>query len=362
MTALPLVIIGAGSIGMRHVEVVQACSETQVIAVVEPVAARREMLAAMGLNAVASFDDIPPATRGAVIATPTGDHQITACACLERGWPVLVEKPVAGTLNQAREMLAGAIRAGLPLITGHHRRCHPFSLAAREALAGVGDLVGVQGVWSLRKHESYFDVLWRRAPGAGPLMTNLSHEIDLLRFLIGDLQEVTALTSNARRGFEIEDTAALAFRFSEGVLGSFLMSDAGASPWSFEAASGENPAIAASGRDYIRIVGTEGALAFPSLTRWGRAAPGEIEWSKPMAQSAGPHFDKVDPLLEQITRFAAVVNGATDDVLCTGEDGMKALEMTLAAGLSAAERRVVRAGEVPGDFDGVSRPISTGMS
>lgn len=354
MTApLPLCVIGGGVIGLRHAEVCEASDRVALTALVEPHAPRRDELAARGLPVVASIAYVPTATRAAIAATPTQDHHASTLAAFERGWAVIVEKPTAATLDEARALTSAAARAGLPFYTGHHRRCHPFARAARDALAEIGDLVGVQGLWSLRKHDAYYDADWRRLPGAGPLMTNLSHEIDLLRFLLGEIAEVTALTSSARRGFVIEDTAALALRFDRGALGSFLISDAGASPWSFEAASHENPAIAGSGEDYIRIVGTEGALAFPSLTRWGRSGPGEIEWSKPLARINGPAFARVDPLLAQLDRFAAVVAGGADDVLCTGEDGTAALEMTLAAALSGKTGRPVRRGEVPGDYTGV---------
>lgn len=338
---------------MRHIEVAQECPATRISAVVEPMDARRDALTAMGLHAVPSLDAAPKETRAAIIATPTPDHHASTIACIDRGWPLIVEKPTAGTLDEARTMVDAGASAGLPFFTGHHRRCHPFSLATRQALEQIGDLVGVQGLWSLRKHDSYYDAAWRRQPGAGPLLTNMTHEIDLLRFFLGDILRVTALSSNALRGFEIEDTAAVALHFACGTMGSFLISDAGASPWSFEAASGENPAIASSREDYIRFVGTQGSLAFPSLSRWGRSEPGEIEWSKHLKHSAGAGFDKVDPLLEQITRFARVVGGGTDDVLCTGEDGMKALETTLAAALSAKTVKAINIGEVPGDYAGV---------
>lgn len=350
---LPVAVIGAGSIGRRHIDVVQACPSTILAVVIEPQAEQRERLAGAGLPVAARIDDAPAQVRAAIIATPTPAHYMATLSCLARGWAVLVEKPIAATLDEAREMIAAAEDADLPLVVGHHRRCHPFSITARAALDQIGNPVGVQGLWSLRKHAAYFDAEWRKQPGAGPLMTNLSHEIDLLHFLLGGITEVSALLSSARRGLAIEDTAALALRLENGVLGSFLMSDAGASPWAFEAACGENPAIAASGEDYLRITGTAGALAFPSLTRWGGSGSGEVEWSKPLARSDGPGFSAVDPLQEQIARFAAVVAGGEDDVLCSGRDGLRALEMTLAAALSGRDGRPVRAGSVPGDFNGV---------
>lgn len=354
MTApLPLCVVGAGAIGLRHVEVAEKSERVRLTAVVEAQATRRAELAAMGLPAVATIAEVPAETRAAVIATPTQDHAASALEACARGWAVLLEKPVAATLDEARAVISAAAQGGVPLFTGHHRRCHPFAIAARTEITRIGELVGVQGLWSLRKHDSYYDAGWRRQPGAGPLMTNLSHEIDLLRFIVGEITEVAALCSSARRGFVIEDTAALGFRLASGALGSFLISDAGASPWSFEAASSENPAIAGSGQDYLRFVGTEGALEFPSLAFWGRSSPGEIEWSKPLARREGRRFGRVDPVLEQMDRFAAVVAGGSDAVLCTGADGAAALALTLAAALSAKRGRPLGAGDVPGDFRGV---------
>ncbi|PWL34128.1 Gfo/Idh/MocA family oxidoreductase [Marivita sp. XM-24bin2] len=357
MTApLPLTIIGAGSIGQRHIGVAQDSPAVDVVAIVEPDETRRGDLAQRGLPMVAHLEAVPPETRAAIIATPTPDHWQITMDCLDQGWAVLVEKPTAHTVDAAQSLVDAATARGLPFFTGHHRRCHPFTIAARDHLRDIGDLVGVQGLWSLRKHASYYNAEWRRKPGAGPLMTNLSHEVDLLRFLLtDDITEVTTLLSSARRGFEIEDTAAVALRFSDGALGSILISDAGASPWSFESGSYENPAIAGSGEDYLRFTGTEGALSFPSLTRWGPSDADEIEWSKPLQRHAPVPFARIDPILEQLTRFARVADGANveDDVLCTGADGVKALEITMAAALSGRLGQPVRAGDVPGDFTGV---------
>lgn len=356
MTAkLPLCIVGAGSIGLRHIEVAQRSENVMLTAVVEPDPDRRAHFANRGLPAVATVQDVPKETRAAIYATPTGAHHMNVLDGLARGWAVLVEKPIAATRREAIAMTAAADQAGLPLVTGHHRRCHPFSLAAKSAVQDIGEFVGVQGLWSLRKHASYFDVPWRRSPGAGPLMTNLSHEIDLLHFLVGHIDEVTALTSSARRGLEIEDTSCIGFGFANGGLGSFLISDAGSSPWSFEAATSENPAIAGSGQDYLRFTGTGGALEFPSLTKWRQTEPGEIEWSKPLRRMTTSSFAKADPLLEQINRFAALVGGAQDDVLCRPTEATAALEVTLAVAQSARLGRAVRPADISQDSTGMER-------
>ena len=336
MTGLPLCVIGAGSIGMRHINCAMESAAVQLTAVVEPHGPTRDDLAARGLPVVATLDAVPHETRAAIIATPTPDHATTAMACLARGWAVLVEKPLTETRDEAEALCAMAEAKGLPLLTGYHRRCHPFVAEARARIAGLGQMVAVQGLWSLRKHDSYYEPEWRRSAGAGPILTNLSHEIDLLHLLAGPIVEVTAMASSAARGFGIEDTAALSFRFESGALGSFLLSDAGASPWAFEAATAENPAIAVRGYDPVRFVGTAGAMAFPSLETWRATEGCPPDWRYPLISAPGPVLGRVDGIAAQLERFARIAQGHPDSVPATGRDGLRS--MAVLGAVQAAAR------------------------
>lgn len=340
---VPLAVVGGGSIGLRHATQALEAKGVRLTAVVEPSDARRGTLADMGLPVAAALADLPTETRAVVVATPTQDHYPTARSALERGWSVLVEKPITATLDEGAKLCDAADAAGLPLFTGHHRRCHPFVAAAREMMPSLGPLVAVQGLWSLRKHDSYFDVPWRRAPGAGPLLTNLSHEIDLLRYFAGEVTEVTAQTSTSARGLVIEDTAAITFRFSSNALGTFLISDAGASPWSFESATAENPDIAPTGEDPVRFIGTKGAMSFPSLTLWS----GAKDWRSAQTVTPGRVFQRIDPIRVQLERFARVVEGEPDGLLATGRDGLSTLAATLATLEAAETGRSVQLSEHP---------------
>lgn len=351
---VPIAVIGCGLIGLRHAQVAQDLPQVDLTAVVEPNATLAATLIAQGLPVVPDVDAVPRHTQGAIVATPTPDHAASGMAALNRGWAVLVEKPLAATLAKADHLIETAQTKGLPLVTGHHRRCQPFVRATPDHLARIGKPVAVQGMWSLRKHDDYYLPDWRRAPGAGPIMTNLSHEIDLLRLFMGEIVEVSALSSSAARGFVIEDTAALSFRFASGALGSFLISEAGASPWAFETASDENPYIAATGEDYLRFTGASGALAFPSLTTWTAHDACPPDWHHGLKRKDGADFDKIDPIRAQMAEFADLVAGRDTDLLATGADGRATLEMTLATILSAQTGRPVQTGQVDLNFNGIA--------
>jgi predicted dehydrogenase len=75
------------------------------------------------------------------------------------------------------------------------------------------------------------------------LLTNLIHDLDLLRHLCGEVRQVQAITSNAIRGFANEDCAAVLLQFDNGALGSLTGSDAVAAPWSWELDSGRTRCI-----------------------------------------------------------------------------------------------------------------------
>ena len=145
------------------------------------------------------------------------------------------------------------------------------------AAGSLGRLVAVSGIWCVRKPDDYFLPAWRRAPGGGPVLINLIHEIDLLRCLAGEIVAVGGCTSNAVRGFATEDSAALTLNFAGGAVGAMVLSDAAVSPWSWEQASGENPVrFFENEQNPYRFLGTEAALEFPRLTPVAPRRSGEL--------------------------------------------------------------------------------------
>jgi predicted dehydrogenase len=190
--------------------------------------------------------------------------------CVAAGVPVLVEKPIGDTVETATTLVEAGEAAGVPVLTGHHRNYSPIMAKAREIVqsGSLGSVVAVVGTALFYKPDDYFEVGggWRRQPGGGPILLNLIHEVNNLLSLVGDIVRVQAVSSNTTRGYPVEDTAAMIFTFANGALGTFLLSDAAASPRSWEQTSGENKSYDSyDDEDCYHIAGTKGSLSVPTM-------------------------------------------------------------------------------------------------
>ena len=342
MTGAPdgvrIAVAGAGLIGRRHVEEVAACRSTRLAAVVDPAPAADAVAGQHGVPRYRSLAELFERDRpdGVVLATPNQLHVDGGLECVAAGVPTLVEKPVGDTVEAATRLVEAAEAAGVPLLTGHHRRYSPIMARAREVVAGgaLGRIVAVVGTALFCKPDDYFDVGggWRRQPGGGPVLLNLVHEVDGLRWLVGDVVRVHATTSTAARGFPVEDTAAVLLTFANGALGTFLLSDTAASPRSWEQTSGENASYPSHpDEDCYHVAGTTGSLSVPTMRL--RVFPGARSWWEPFETSV-VEVERRDPLALQVEHFAAVIRGEADPV-CSGRDGLATLQVLAAVVESA---------------------------
>jgi predicted dehydrogenase len=325
MNAMRIGVIGAGLIGRRHIELIEASADCVVAGIADPSADARAFAEARNIPWYAGHRALlkREAPDGMIVASPNALHLGNAVDCLEHGTPALVEKPVTDTVASAKILLRAARQTDVPVLVGHHRRHNPRIKAVRDSIAQgqLGQLTAVVGLWLLRKPDSYFDVAWRREPGGGPVLINLIHDIDDLRFICGEIVEVQALTSNKARGFAVEDTAALLLRFANGALGTVTVSDATPAPWSWELTSGENAAYPKQDQPCYLFAGTKGSLSVPNMELW--SYPGESGWYAPL-QRTELAAGALDPLMEQLRHFLAVI-ARREAPLISIEDAMGTL-------------------------------------
>jgi len=306
MDRVAIAVVGAGAIGRKHIEVLATSASAKLAAVVGPAPAA-ELAQAHGVPHLERIADLR-GVAGVILATPTPVHLQGVTDCIALGLPVLVEKPVTPTADEAATLAQAAALAGVPILVGHHRRHNPLIAAAQKAIRDgrLGWIVAVQGSVLLSKPNDYFAPEWRRAPGAGPVLMNLIHDIDLMRLLVGEIATVQAITSNAVRGFAVEDSGAVLLRFAGGALGTIVVSDTAAAPWSWELTAHENPDYPPTGQSCLQISGTEGALELPGLRLWRHDGP--RGWFTPL-RAETLSAPSTDPLVVQIDHFAAVIRG-----------------------------------------------------
>ncbi len=271
---------------------------------------------------------------GLIIATPNQLHVEHGLQAVEAGLPALIEKPIADSVTAADKLVSAAGAAKVPLLIGHHRRHNPLIADAKAKIDGgaLGRLVAVHGMFWLYKPDDYFDVEWRRKPGAGPVYINLIHDIDLMRWLIGEIATVRAVQSSAARGHEVEDTAAALLTFDNGAIGTITASDSIVGPWSWEQTAGENPAYPETDQHCYLIGGTKGSLSLPNGEVWGQIEP--RSWWRDFQRSSPAAPSDEDPLVRQIAHFCDVIRGGAAP-LVSGSEGLQTLRVIEALKRSA---------------------------
>jgi len=335
---LKFAVVGAGVIGRRHIDAITKADHVELAAIVDVDPAATALA---DEHKVPCFDSVSTMCAscdvdGVIVATPTIHHVAPAIQAMEAGCHAFVEKPITATLEEAHQLIDCAARTGKHVLVGHQRRYYSLVEKTRQMIAAgeLGTLIGVSGQWAIRKNDDYYDPQWRKERAAGPVLTNLIHEIDYLRYICGDIASVSAEISNDAKGFEKEDAAAIVLRFQSGALGTFFLTDQASSPWSWELGTGENWSFPPTHQNCIRFMGTRASLDFPNLTLWHQQDRPN-NWTELIEpKTIEQPFE--DPYVLQCEHFARVIRG-DETPRIDAVDGAKTLAATLAV-FDAAEQ------------------------
>ena len=338
--AVRIAVIGAGVIGRRHIRIVVDEPEAILTSIVDPSPEAAKYAASLNVahfdSAEAMLEADPP--DAAIIATPNVTHTPIGCTCADQGVHILVEKPIAESVQAAKILVREAQCNQVHLLVGHHRRYHPFVRRGRELVqrGDLGRITAVNVVWAVRKPADYYSMAWRTRQGGGPILINTIHDIDNLRYVVGEIEEIQAIASNSAREFQVEDSAVFLLRFANGAIGSVMVTDVSPSPWNWETCSGESPNIPHIQRNCYTVFGTDASLGFPNIELWRHDGEG---WQDPL-RSERERMRKINPIAEQLRHFISVIRGETSPII-TGEDATKTLAATLAVSQAADGGRSV---------------------
>ncbi|MDA5095828.1 Gfo/Idh/MocA family oxidoreductase [Aliiroseovarius sp. KMU-50] len=326
---IQIAIAGAGLVGKRHVAAIDQLKDVELCAVVDPGEDAQHFASERGLPCYGSLTELfaNHTPDGVVLATPTPLHVNQALECVEQGCPVLVEKPLGTSAKEAAKLVEAAEKRNVPLLVGHHRRHNPLIRKAHEVVSGgeIGDVRAVHVNCWFYKPDDYFDTApWRKKLGAGPISVNLVHDVDLIRYLCGEVVSVQGQATPSARGFENEDVAAALLRFENGAIGTITVSDSVVSPWSWELTSREYPIYPPTPESCYMIGGSRGSLSVPDLRLWSHHG-GVQDWWTPISATSLTRGSS-DPLVNQMTHFARVVRGEEAPIV-SGFEGLQTLQV-----------------------------------
>ena len=321
-------VAGAGLAGIRHINVILKNDHAELLAIIDPDVKAKEIAnnaKCLWFSSIQEmFENHKP--DGVIIATPSNLHVEHGLECIKNQCPVLIEKPIATTLESAKILIDAAQKNNIALAVGHHRRHAAFVQKARQLIQNgeLGTIRIIQGQCWLYKPNDYFETAsWRQKKGAGPISVNLIHDIDILRYLCGDVVSVFADAVKAKRGYENEDIATILLRFENDALCTLSVSDAIVSPWSWELTAHENPIYPQTNESCYMIGGTDKSLSLPDFTLWSYA--GKKSWWEEIKHC---HIETniIDPFAAQMEQFIKVVK-KEEPPLVSGEEGFKALQV-----------------------------------
>lgn len=320
-------IIGLGRIaGSQIAPAITASGNGALAGVVSRDRARAEEFA-RAHGAAAAFDDYAkmladPAVDAVYIATPNALHAGQVIAAARAGKHVLCDKPLAGTVEDARrcveECRIAGVRLGITFQTRFHDGLADAARLVRDG--GIGKVIVAEVTMSGGRN---LPRGWRTDPelaGLGTINNIGVHAFDLLRYLLGsEVAEVVALT-DSEPGYRIDTTAAVLLRFANGTI-------------AYVNANQSTP----HARDDIVLYGSEGRVLGSNLSRPGR--DGTLSLITPAGERVFP-ASSGDAYQRVIGAFAEAVLDDRDPSP-SGEDGLRSVELTTAIADAIRDRRVV---------------------
>ena len=339
---MKILIAGLGSIGRRHFRNLLALGEKDLVLY-------RTNQATLTDDELAGFPvetDLALALKkhkpqAVVVSNPTALHLQIAIPAAQAGCAILLEKPVADNLEQIDRLQEAAAKSGSRILVGFQFRFHPTLNKARELIkAGeIGTVLTAHAHWgeylpNWHPWEDYRQSYAARADLGGGVIVTLTHPLDYLRHLLGDVQALWSMnghiTSLDLSG--VEDTAEIGLKFASGALGGVHLNYF------------QRPAV-----HRLEIAGTGGTLRWDNADGVLQHYKMPDEFGQIRATPSAPvftqyalpdGFERNHLFLAQMQHFLKVAAGEAEPI-CALADGIQALEMAMAAKQSQADGQVI---------------------
>jgi len=327
-------VLGVGSIGLRHLRNARALGHT-IAALFDPDVGRHAEAAALAAGALVTTDETAALDVDAdavLVCSPNDRHLAQAVAAVKAGRHVLVEKPLAHALDGTAELAAEAAAKRLTVLVACNLRFLP-SLQLVKRLVDEGR-IGTP--LAARAHCGYYLPYWRphtdyrhgygarQATGGGIILDSI-HELDYLRWLLGEAREVFCYAGTASSlEIDTEDTADLLLKFDYGAVASVHLDY-----------------LQRTYRRSCELIGEDGLIAWDYIAQTVRVYGKEDRRHEVFEESI--NIDRNHMFVEELRHFVDCVERGARPLL-DAAGGRRVLEIALAAKTSAVEGRPVRLG------------------
>jgi predicted dehydrogenase len=341
---MKFLIAGLGSIGRRHMRNLIALGEKDIVLF-------RTRKATMPEDELAGYPvetDLGEALRkhkpdAVIVANPTALHLDVAIPAAKAGCAILLEKPVSNSLERLDVLQQAAKKSGSRILVGFQFRYHPTLDKARELIqaSALGKVLTAHAHWgeylpNWHPWEDYRQSYAARADLGGGVIVTLTHPLDYLRFLLGEVESIWSFNGHiSPLEVDVEDVAEIGLKFASGAIGGVHLNYF------------QRPPV-----HRLEIVGTNGTLRWDNADGILHSQTMPADFGSYSAQPPAPvsesflppeGFERNQLFLAQTKHFIEVAAGNAQPI-CTLADGVRALQMALAAYESRRTEKMVRLG------------------
>lgn len=326
---MKILIAGLGSIGRRHLRNLLALGEMDIILLRShqstiPDEDLTRFITETDLNEALSHE--PDAV---IVANPTALHLDVAIPAARQGCHIFLEKPLSDSMAKVSQFEEAVKSGGSKVQIGFQFRFHPGLLHVRRLIRkeAIGRILSVRAQWgeylpNWHPWEDYRNSYSAQDKMGGGVILTLCHPLDYLRWLVGEVESLWSYSGKlGDLELDVEDTAEIGMRFENSVIGSLHLS------------YNQKPTT-----HCLELVGTEGTIRWEYTTGISSFYDTKVgEWQETPLPDG---FERNDLFISEMRHFIAVINEDIEPA-CTLNDGVKALELALAAKKSSATGALV---------------------
>jgi predicted dehydrogenase len=337
---MKFLIAGLGSIGRRHLKNLLTLGERDILFYRH----LHNTLPDPELDSFPAETDLQAALAhqpdAVIVCNPSALHLDVAIPAAEAGCHLLLEKPVSHSMERTDALQDALLRGGGRLLVGYQFRFHPGLQQVSSLLSEgvIGRPLSVRAHWGeylpgWHPWEDYRQSYSARADLGGGVALTLSHPLDYMRWLLGEVESLWAFADHVSDlRLDVEDCAEIGLRFTQGAIGSIHLDYNQQPP-----------------EHRLEIIGTRGTL------RWDNADGAIALYEAPSATGSGKwqiyptlvsgeeskSFERNDLFIAEMRHFLQVMRGEAQPA-CSLQDGLQALRLALAAIQSAQNGCLVR--------------------